>query len=257
MMDPRDLDISLILPAYNEVKTICTTLEQATAYFRARSLTYEIIVAADGDDGTREKVREFAKGNKMVRAIGSPGRHGKGKGIRDAMRLASGRIVGFADADNKVPIDEFDKLEPHFRSGFEVVIGSRALGRSVVEKKQPWYRRAGSRGFYYVMNAIVGIPGIKDTQCGFKFFQREVALDLFSRQQIDGYMFDIEILALAQRLNYQIKEEPIRWHDDADSRLQLVSGNIRNVRDLLRIRQLCRVAVRAPATVQAKVASGE
>jgi dolichyl-phosphate beta-glucosyltransferase len=234
-----DCDITLILPAYNESKTIRTTLADVTEYFRRKSLTYEIIVAADGDDGTRELARAFARNDPAIQVIGSSARGGKGKGIREAVALAAGRIVGFADADNKVPIDQFGHLEPWLQDGYEVVIGSRGLDRSQVEKKQRWYRRIGSVGFYYFMHCIVGMPGVEDTQCGFKFFRREIARDLFSRQRIDGYMFDVEILALAQRLGYRIKEVPVRWRDDADSRLQLVSGNIRNVIDVFRIRLYC------------------
>jgi dolichyl-phosphate beta-glucosyltransferase len=243
--------ISLILPAFNEAKTICSTLSEATAYFRGRGESYEIIVAADGTDGTRERAREFAVGDGAVRVIGEPARRGKGRGIREGVSMANGAIIGFADADNKVSITEFDKLQPWLRDGFDMVIGSRALDESVVERWQPWYRRLGSQGFYYFMNAVVGVPGIRDTQCGFKFFHREAARDLFSRQRIDGYMFDIEVLALAQRLGYRIKEAPIRWRDDADSRLQLVSGNIRNVVDIFKIRANCRQQSSRPAVAAA------
>jgi dolichyl-phosphate beta-glucosyltransferase len=231
MMANRNCDITLILPAFNEAGTIVTTLGEVTEYFQRRGWRYDIVVAADGDDGTRERAREFAQSDPAVRVIA----------------LASGSIIGFADADNKVPIGEFDKLEPWLRQDFHMVIGSRALERSLVERKQRWYRRLGSRGFYYFMHAIVGMPGIEDTQCGFKFFHADVARDLFSRQRIDGYMFDIEILALAQRIGYRIKEVPIRWRDDADSRLQLFSGNVRNAIDVFRIRAALGRQVRSRA----------
>jgi dolichyl-phosphate beta-glucosyltransferase len=96
------------------------------------------------------------------------------------------------------------------------------------------------------MHALVGLHDISDTQCGFKFFQRQAALDIFARQKIDGYMFDVEILALASALGYAVKEVPIRWRDDGDSRLELVRGNLRNVRDILRIRRLSALARRTP-----------
>jgi dolichyl-phosphate beta-glucosyltransferase len=249
-MNSGNRDITLILPAYNEVKTIATTLAEVAEYFRGHGWSYQIIVAADGDDGTRERAREFAASDASVQVIGEPGRHGKGKGIRDAVKIAVGDIVGFVDADNKVPITEFDKLEPGFPEGFDIVIGSRALERSRVERQQKWYRRVGSRGFYHFMHIVVGMPGIEDTQCGFKFFRRPIAQDLFSRQRIDGYMFDVEILALAQRLGYSIKEVPIRWHDDADSRLQLVSGNLQNVIDIFKIRRSCAKGKQSPAAVR-------
>jgi dolichyl-phosphate beta-glucosyltransferase len=239
IMNSRNCDISLILPAYNEAKSIGRTLVEAVEYFRARGWKYEIIVAADGDDGTREAAREFAKLDSAVRVIGELARRGKGKGIRDAVKIATGSVIGFADADNKVPIVEFDKIGTQLQKGIEVVIGSRALERSLIERKQPWFRRIGSRGFGYLLHAVVGMRGVRDTQCGFKFFPGEIAKDLFSRQQIDGYMFDVEILALAQRLGYRIVEVPVRWRDDADSRLQLFSGNLRNLMDIFRIRKCC------------------
>jgi dolichyl-phosphate beta-glucosyltransferase len=223
-------DITLILPAFNEARAIATTIGEAAQYFAGRNMTHEIIVAADGDDGTREICRNIG-----VKVIGTPERLGKGKGVREAVALASGDIVGYADADNKVPIVEFDKLRPYF-DHYPVVTGSRALERKLVERKQPLYRQIGSVGFHWFMQTVVGLPGISDSQCGFKFFRRDVARDLFSRQRIDGYMFDVEILYLCRRLGYQVREVPIRWRDDADSRLELVAGNLRNVRDVFRIR---------------------
>jgi dolichyl-phosphate beta-glucosyltransferase len=239
MMSSPTCDITLILPAYNEANSITKTLAEAADYFQKSGLRYEIIVAADGNDGTRERAREFAKGNHAVKVIGEPVRGGKGKGIREGVRIATGSIIGFADADNKVPISEYNKIDEWLQKGIDVVVGSRALERSLIEKRQPWYRRVGSRGFGLLLRSVMGMPGVRDTQCGFKFFPHDVAKDLFFRQKIDGYMFDVEILVLAQRLGYRIVEVPIRWKDDADSRLQLITGNIRNLVDVFRIRISC------------------
>lgn len=223
--------VSLILPAYNEIQRIAQTIREAQAYFERRRLACEIIVAADGDDGTRELAASMG-----LAVVGGVERRGKGRGIRQAVAMARGEVIGFVDADNKTPIDEFDKFEPWLAQGYEVVIGSRALSESRIERAQPLYRQVGSRGFSIFMHTVVGLPGIVDTQCGFKFFQRRVALDLFSRQRIDGYMFDVEILYLAQKAGYRIAQVPIRWRDDGDSRLVLLGGNIRNVIDIFRIR---------------------
>jgi dolichyl-phosphate beta-glucosyltransferase len=232
---PEAFDLTLILPAYNESRSIAGTIQQAFAYVRERGISAEIIVAADGDDGTRELVREMAGEFPDLRVIGQEQRLGKGRGIRDAVRIARGRIIGYADADNKVPIEEYQKIEPALRE-HQVVTGSRGLASSRVERAQPWYRRLGSKGFYYFLKAVLGLPGVSDTQCGFKFFHRDVALYLFAVQKIDGYMFDVEILMLAHRLGFSIKEVPIRWRDDNDSRLQLLSGNLRNALDIFKIR---------------------
>jgi dolichyl-phosphate beta-glucosyltransferase len=230
-------DVSLILPAYNEAHAIAGAIAEARGYFQARGLAAEIIVAADGGDGTRELVRELAVNDPALKAIGHRERAGKGRGVREGVALAAGAIIGYADADRKVPIEEFAAVEPWLSQGFEVVLGSRALAASRVERRPPLYRRMGSRGFAVFMQAVVGLPGIFDTQCGFKFFSRGAAKRVFSHQRVDGYMFDVEILAIAQRLGYRIKEVPVRWRDDGDSRLDLVSGNLRNVRDLFRIRR--------------------
>jgi len=228
--------ITLIMPAYNEAKRIAQTVSEARDYFARRGLTCEIIVSADGTDGTRELVAEMAKTDPNLKVIGSAERRGKGYGVRQGVRLARGEVIGFVDADNKTPIDEFDKFEPYLRDGYDVIIGSRGLRESRIERAQPLHRRLGSKGFALFMHAVVGLPGITDTQCGFKFFQRHLALDLFSRQKIDGYMFDVEILYLAQRAGYRIAQVPVRWHDDGDSRLVLLGGNIRNAVDVFRIR---------------------
>jgi dolichyl-phosphate beta-glucosyltransferase len=235
-MNPA-VDITLILPAFNEAKVIRNTIEEAVSYLRSRGLSYQIIVAADGDDGTREIVREMGKADSAITTIGSPQRSGKGRGIRNAVEIATGQVIGYADADNKVPIDELDKLLPLIqKDGYAVAFGSRALAKSSIERKQPLYRQIGSKGFYLFLKLVVGLDGIRDTQCGFKMFSRQGAKCIFGLQKVDGYMFDVEILLLAKRLGLKMIEVPIRWHDDADSRLDLISGNLRNVKDVIGIR---------------------
>jgi dolichyl-phosphate beta-glucosyltransferase len=233
-------DVSLILPAFNEAATIRSTIEEAKVYFSTRGLASEIIVAADGDDGTREIVSEMATKDPRLRVFGDRLRLGKGRGVRLAVQVASGAIIGYADADNKVPIEELDRVVPWFSSGVDVVVGSRGLSQSKILRRQPLYRRIGSWGFGLTMRAITGLREINDTQCGFKFFTRSAAKTIFQHQSIDGYMFDIEILLIAQRLGSRLEEVPVTWRDDGDSRLQLLSGNIRNVRDLFRIRYALR-----------------
>ncbi len=247
--------ISLILPAFNEAATIGKTVEEAIRYFSRRGWTYQIIVAADGEDATRDIVSKMAAVNPNLHVIGSRERLGKGRGIRMAVALATGEIIGYADADNKVPIEEFDKFEPCFAQEFDIAIGSRGLAQSTILRAQPWYRRVGSRTFAVVLHAIVGLREFVDTQCGFKFFRRGVAQKIFAAQQIDGYMFDIEVLAMAQRLGCRVAQIPVVWRDDGDSRLQLVRGNLQNGRDLFRIRASLRSLDRSEQTIAAKGAA--
>ncbi|MEO8125634.1 MAG: dolichyl-phosphate beta-glucosyltransferase [Bryobacteraceae bacterium] len=234
MIEP--VDITLILPAFNEAGRIRETITQSVDYLRGRGLSYQVIVAADGDDGTRELVREMANFDPRISVIGRTERSGKGRGVREAVALAKGAIIGYVDADNKVPIKEFDKISASLKAGYEVVIGSRAMTASKIEKRQPLYRQLGSRGFRVFLSTVVGLREIVDTQCGFKFFSHRAAKLIFSHQKIDGYMFDVEILVLANRLGLAIAQVPIRWRDDGDSRLELVSGNLRNLLDIFRIR---------------------
>jgi dolichyl-phosphate beta-glucosyltransferase len=228
--------LSLVVPAYNEARSIRRTLQTIQAYANAAGISYELIVAADGDDGTRELVSEMGLSDPRIQVVGSAQRGGKGRGVRWGVSAATGQIIGFVDADNKTPIEELEKILPWFDRGYDLVIGSRAMPESQIEAQQRFYRRIGSRLFGVGMHLAVGLWNIHDTQCGFKFFRHDVAKDLFARQRIDGYMFDVELLYLAEQRGYRIKEAGIRWQDDGDSRLQLVAGNWQNMLDLFRIR---------------------
>jgi dolichyl-phosphate beta-glucosyltransferase len=240
-MPPTQTDkpfISLIFPAYNEVSRIRETVSEACAYFEAQGLSYQIVVAADGTDGTRETVTEMAQTNPRLLAVGNKERRGKGYGLRQAIPHCTGTYIGFSDADNKTPITEFDKVLPLLQDGADLVIGQRPHGGALIEKKQNLVRRVGSRVFKIYMHTMVGLRNIYDTQCGFKFFRAEVARDLFARQQIDGYMYDVEILYLADKAGYRIDQIEVRWRDDGDSRLNLISGNIKNFADVAKVRSL-------------------
>ena len=211
--------LSVVLPAFNEAAAIRRTLEAIRAFLDRQSYSYQVIVAADGDDETPEIVQQFASGWPELQLTAERGRYGKGHGVKRGMALANGQIVGFLDADYKTPIDEITKFIPLFGEGYDLVVGSRALSDSRIGQRQPWYRQVGSRGFAVCMHAIVGLHHIRDTQCGFKFFTRDAARRIFALMRIDGYMCDVEILWLAERLGLRVKEVGISWRDDGDSRL--------------------------------------
>src|SRR5262245_45048632 len=169
--------LSVVLPAYNEAHVIGKTVESIRYYCEDRRYTYEILVAADGNDGTRESAARIAATDPRIRVLGTHERRGKGRGIREAIALAKGQIIGFADADYKTPIEELEKLLPEFDRGYDIVIGSRAVPGCTIDTPQPLYRKIGSRAFAFVMHSLIGLWNIRDTQCGFKFFRRQVALD--------------------------------------------------------------------------------
>src|SRR5262249_6257032 len=157
--------ITLVVPAYNEVMRIAGTVGEIKDHLRSRGHTHEIIVSADGDDGTRERVAELATTDPTLKVIGSVERRGKGFGVRQGVLMAQGEIIGFDDADNKTPISELDKFEPLLAAGDDVVIGSRGLRESQIERAQRFYRRLGSKGFALLMHTVVGLRDIPDTQC--------------------------------------------------------------------------------------------
>jgi dolichyl-phosphate beta-glucosyltransferase len=249
--------LSIVVPAYNEVQRIAQTLRDMQRFLDDKGYSYEIIVSADGTDGTREAAAEMAKSDPRIIVIGSPERGGKGRGVREGVLRARGQFVGNVDADYKTPIDQVERMLPYLQSGYEVVIGSRRAEGTLIEKHQPLYRRLGSKGFAFVMRALVGLHGINDTQCGFKFYSRRAAIALFSKQKIDGYMFDVEILRLAKLDNMTIKEVGVRWADDGDTRYNPIGGTIKNAKELLRIRfmRYDDVAIASPAVQPALATS--
>lgn len=234
---PQSPYLSIVVPAYNEAASIVRTLKLMRAYLDRQPYPYQIIVAADGDDGTREAAADYFGNDERFAVIGSTRRGGKGKGVRQGVEMARGEIIGFVDADYKTPMEELEKILPWLAT-FPVVIGSRRESDSQIEKQQKLYRRWGSRLFARIMRRIVGLHGVKDTQCGFKFFRHDAAKRIFALQRVDSYMFDVEILRLARLLGYDIKEVGIRWQDDGDSRSPMISGAFRHARDLLRIRMM-------------------
>jgi glycosyltransferase involved in cell wall biosynthesis len=230
---PRSL--SLILPAYEEARVIAGTLAAARAHLVRRGGEYEILVPAEGRDGTHEAARAAAQGDANIIVFGEERRGGKGRAVREAVARARGDLIGYADADGKVPFEEMDRLLPWLDAGYDLVIGSRVREGARVEREAPLHRRLGSLAFGAAVRLLVRLDGISDTQCGFKFFRAEAARRLFARQRIDGYMFDVELLRLAQRGGLRVKEVGVRWAYDGDSRLEMLRGNWRNAVDLLKI----------------------
>ena len=219
-------DVSLILPAFNEAATIASTIRETAAIFGRAACAMKSSWRPTATTARASWRCETARQGEPVRVIGNRERSGKGRGVREAMALARGDIVGYADADNKVPIEEFDKFRPWLAEGYDVVIGSRAHAGFANRAPPAALPPAGRQGFRICScmrwSAWRASP-IRNAASSSS--RRAAAREIFSRQQIDGYMFDVEILVLARRLGYRIQQVPIRWRDDGDSRLALVSGN--------------------------------
>jgi dolichyl-phosphate beta-glucosyltransferase len=234
--------LSLIIPAYNEESRLPATLARVAEYLALRDFSYELIVVDDGSrDGTRDLVRDFAKGREWVRLLGydangHAANRGKGFAVRQGVLHASGRDVLFSDADLSTPIEEMEKLlAPISKGDCDVAIASRALPESVLAVHQPWYRELMGRSFNKAVQKIA-VPGIVDTQCGFKAFRGDVARRLFSLAQIDGFGFDPEILFLAQKFGYRVREIPVRWEHRDDSRVSPLTAPFNMMRELFTVR---------------------
>jgi len=222
--------LSVVVPALNEEDRLPRTLERITSHLGRRGGAYEVLVVDDGSrDGTA--ARAEAAGAIVLR---NEGNRGKGFAVRRGMLAARGARRLMTDADLSTPIEELDRLSARMDAGSDVVIGSRALAGARIEVRQPWYRENMGRLFNLFVRALA-VPGLMDTQCGFKLFSAAAARDVFSAACLDGFSFDVEVLFLARKKGYRIAEVPVLWRNDAASRVSLVRGFLA-FPDLLRIR---------------------
>lgn len=228
--------LSVIIPAYNEELRIGDTLNQITSYLDKQAYSREIIVVNDGSsDKTAEIVSKKQKNIPYLTSVNNPHR-GKGFAVKTGMNLSQGDYALFTDADNATPIEETEKLLKALESGSDVAIGSRSLTGSKVERQKPPLRRfAATIGNWLIQ--IMVLPGIGDTQTGFKMFKRKVVKEIFSKQTLDGFSFDIEVLYLARKNGFQIAQVPIHWAHEKNSRLRF-SDFLRVFIDLFKIRLL-------------------
>ena len=233
----QPIEISVIVPAYDESRRIERMLAEAVSYFRARGRRAEILVVDDGSrDDTSAVVRGVARAADEVRLIRLAQNHGKGYAVRTGMVNASGARVLFSDADGATPIAEIERLDAALDRGADVAIGSRAVaGGDGVKIERRWYRHVMGRTFHRMV-ALLSVHGLHDTQCGFKLFRGPVAHDLFSRMRMTGFSFDVEVLLMAQRRGYRIAEVPVNWVHQPGSKVRLVRDSLRMSRDLLVIR---------------------
>lgn len=235
--------LSVVIPAYNEEKTIGETLRRVDAYLRLKSFSSEILVSTDGStDGTDRLVRTFADAHsdRVVRLLATPENHGKGGAVRRAALAAAGERVLVTDADLSAPIKEMDKLLEALDGGCDVVIGSRAVRSPGADVRQSFKRALSGRIFNFFVRALV-IKGFRDTQCGFKCFTREAAQALFSAQTVEGFSFDVEILYLAVQKKFKIKEVPVMWKEGRYTKIRLFGDSLKMLKQLFDIRRRYRL----------------
>ncbi len=227
--------LSVVIPTYNEEKVISNTLMEIQKHFERKRIPYEIIVVDDGSgDSTVRIVEALIKENKKLMLLRNISRCGKGAAVRKGLLNASGKYIMFCDADLSIPIEETSKFLEWAAAGYDIVIGSRRLPESEIQRFQPYTRTLARFLFQYLVKIVV--RGFNDTQCGFKCFTKKAARDIFNKQKINGYAFDVEVLYIAKRLNYKIKEVPIKWVYSSFSKINVFSDSLKMVKDILKIR---------------------
>lgn len=236
MIECSNMRLSVIIPAYNEERRLSKTLKAINDYLGRQTYDYEILVVNDGSkDKTAEVVEELKAEIRNLELIDNKENHGKGFVVRQGMLKAKGEYRVFTDADNSTSVDQVEKMWPEFEKGFDIVIGSRDVKGAVLDPPQPWQRVALGNLFNLLVQATLGLWGIWDTQCGFKGMTKEATESILPKCRIDRWAFDPEILIIGRKLGFKIKEIPVRWVNDPESKVKL-KGMIRMLKELALIR---------------------
>ncbi|HEX8932063.1 MAG TPA: glycosyltransferase [Patescibacteria group bacterium] len=241
----KKIALSVVIPCYDEMANLQKgVLDKVEHFLDKKKMEYEVIVVDDGStDGSVEFLQDFVKENSNFKLI--KGNHfGKAGAVTQGVLAAQGEIVLFTDMDQATPIEEIDKLMPYFANGYDIVIGSRGG----VRKGAPWTRALMGSGMIFLRKIIVGLPGLNDTQCGFKMFTRNAAQKLFTKMNelhhgfhaIGGSNvaagFDVELLYLAYKNDYKIKEVPVKWLYVETRRVNPIFDSLEGIKGLLTIR---------------------
>jgi len=225
--------LSIVIPAYNEEKRLPSTLDRVLQWMCGRGLEFSELIVVD--DGSRDGTAELAESRDGVRVLRNPGNRGKGYAVRNGMLNANGAWILYSDADLSTPIEEVDRLyEAAVKNGAEIAIGSRAVDRTLVTVHQSVFREWSGRAFNLVMRLFTGL-NFYDTQCGFKLYRREAAQNVFSRQKLDGFSFDVEDLYLAKKAGLKAVETPVRWANVEGTKVSMSQG-LKSFADLMKIR---------------------
>lgn len=227
-------ELSVVIPAFNEEKKLEPTLQKITEYMEKNFQNFEILLIDDGSkDATKEIAQKFK--DKKVRIIQNPKNMGKGFSVKLGMINAQYDPILFTDADLATPIEELPKFLDALKEGYDLAIASRVIEGANIEVAQAKYRQILGKAFPILVKNIV-LPDFQDTQCGFKIFKKEAARKIFPRQTIQGWAFDVEILYIAKKLGYKIKELPVAWIDKGDSKLSPMKDSIKMLNEVLKIK---------------------
>lgn len=226
--------VSIVIPAFNEEKRLASTLSRIKLYLDSRGGKHEVIVVDDGSTDKTAQVAEEFRGLSL-RVLKNEKNSGKGYSINRGMLEAGGDIVLFTDADMSTPIEFFDHFIKHHENGYDIVIASRAIDRSLIKKKQPFFREIMGRIFNLCVRLITGLQ-IKDTQCGFKSFKRRAVREIYPKQTIYDFGFDVEILYVAKMSGFKIMETPVEWYDSPATKVNALKDSFMMFIGLIRVR---------------------
>lgn len=231
----KNIYLSIVIPAYNEEKRLPGTLSKIIDYLEKQDYKWEIIIVDDGsEDHTLESLIEFQD---KISIFTNNKNCGKGYSTRRGILRAHGQHILLSDADLSTPIEEIEKLLPALDEIYDIAIGSRGLKNSQIKKHQPFYREFMGKMFNKLIKLFV-FNDFTDTQCGFKLFKNNVAYDIFTRQKLNGFAFDVEAIYIAKKLGYKIKEIPIIWIDSPNSHVGIATDSIKMFMDLLKIKKI-------------------
>jgi len=230
-------NFTVVIPAYNEAKRICGTVERIKKYFDASGFNnWSLLLVDDGSsDGTEGLVKSALNEPARLEVVRHPRNLGKGAAVRTGLLKARGDYILFLDTDSSTPIEEFGKFKTLADEGADIIIGSRRTRGAFIEERQPFIREFLGKGFTLLSNLILGTR-YSDFTCGFKCFKKEAARELCFRQRIVNWSYDSELLFLASRLGYIVKEVPVRWKNDPDSKVRLLRDTVSSFWGLLRVR---------------------
>lgn len=227
------MDLSIVIPAYNESLRLGPTLRRVVDYARQKGVAYEVLVVDDGSaDDTSEVARTFEP--EGVRVLRQEVNRGKGAVIKVGVLASRGRRVLLVDADLSTPIEDLERLEPRLADA-QVVLGSRAVADSDILLHQPFYREMMGRVFNLIVQ-LSGVRGLRDTQCGFKLLDGDVARQLFTELQTERFAYDVELVWLARRRGYKVVEVGVRWADSPASKVNPLTDSARMFWDVLALR---------------------
>jgi dolichyl-phosphate beta-glucosyltransferase len=252
--------LTLVLPAFNEAARLPKSLVELQKHSSGWDFPYEIIVVVEpGSDHTLELANAVAKNFPELKVIGNPVHRGKGFAVRTGILAGQGEMLFFTDSDLSTPLSDLDRAVSLFRArpDIDLIVGSRKHPDSQILQHQSPMRELMGNTFNRIVRSLAGFKFL-DTQCGFKGFRAEAARQIFERAQIDGFSFDVEVLLLAEAMNFVIMEVPVHWSNSPESKVNVVGDSLKMLGDLVRVRKIVRDAMdRQPFVVESGSSSGK